>query len=414
MKSTLKQSIAALSIGALACGVVSCSGGDMSSNGGSPDATEQMVPRPDLYPTPLASEEMLLNESIDDVNAGYVFVHDLNFGSLISGRVIVFDALAENRNFKGQISAGQFAAFGHAPSRNELYVAETFYSRGVRGDRTDLLAIYDANSLDIEHEIILPNNNRGLNVPLKGNMKISQDESFAFIYSFTPSSGVIVVDLNRRRVVNEISIPGCSMIYPFRERGFALHCGDGAMVAYDLDRRGQVVSEHSTEEFHDIDNHPMFLTGARVGDMMYWPTFTGQLVSADFSTSPPTPTDSWNFVGDTGYLPSGWQLITAAPTGMLYVIMLADAQPGFHKLGGDEVWEIDPIAKKVVRKIKLNSWAFSIEALKTQEPILIVAAPTEVNFSIDVYDLNTEKPIRSIGGFLANTFALLHASEIDQ
>ena len=414
MKITLNQTFTGFAVGALAFGIVSCSGADMSSTDSNSDATKQMVPRADLYPEALASEELLLNETIDNVNHGFVFVHDLNFMSLISGRVVVFDALAENRNFKGQISAGQFAAFAHSSSRNELYVAETFYSRGVRGDRTDLLAIYDANSLELEHEVILPNNNRGLNVPLKGNMKLSQDESFAFIYSFTPSSGVIVVDLERRRVVNEISIPGCSMIYPYRERGFTLHCGDGAMVAYDLDRLGKVVSEHSTEDFHDIDNHPMFLTGARVGDTMYWPTFTGELVSVDFSTSPPKPIDSWNFVGKTGYLPSGWQLITAGPSGRLYVIMLADAQPGFHKLGGDEVWEIDPVAKRVVSKIKLDAWAASIEALKTEEPILVVASPTEVNVSLDIYDLNTKKKIRSIGGFLANTFYLLHASEINQ
>ena len=414
MKIALNKTITMLAAGALSVGVIACSGGDMSSDGSSSDTTKQMVPRPDLYPKPLASEELLLNETIEKVDSGFVFVHDLNFMSLISGRIVVFDALAENRNFKGQISAGQFAAFAHSSSRNELYVAETFYSRGVRGDRTDLLAIYDANSLKLEHEVILPNNNRGLNVPLKGNMKLSQDQSFAFIYSFTPSSGVIVVDLNRRRVVNEISIPGCSMIYPYRERGFALNCGDGATVAYDLDTLGRVVSEHSTEEFHDIDNHPMFLTGARVGDTMYWPTFTGQLISVDFSSSPPKPIDTWNFVGDSGYLPSGWQLITAGPNGRLYVIMLSDAQPGFHKLGGEEVWELDPVAKKVVRKIKLNAWAVSIEALKTKDPFLVVASATEVNVSLDVYDLNTKEQVRSIGGFLANTFYLLHASEINQ
>ena len=410
MKSALQRTITKLSIGAMLLGLVSCSGGEntMSPNNSDPDG---ITVRADLYPNPLPSEEMLITDKLKNVNKGYVFVHDLSFVSLITGRVMVFDVLAKNRNYKGQISAAQFASFAQSSSRSELYVAETFYSRGVRGERTDVMAIYDLETLSLKHEIILPNNNRGLNVALKGNFQVSQDESLAFIFSFTPSSGVIVVDLDKRKIVNEISIPGCSMIYPFRQRGFSMLCGDGGMVAFDLDRFGQVISEYSTEEFHDIDNHPMFLTSAKVGDTLYWPTFTGQLVSVDFSSSTPRPMDPWNFVGDSGYLPSGWQLITSDNKGRLYIIMRANAQSGEHKYGGDEVWLLDPVAKKVVKKINVKSTAVTIEVLKTSQPTLVVSS---YDLSLDIYDVKSKKHVRSIGGFTANDFYLVHASEFGQ
>ena len=408
MKSTLKQNFATFSFGALALGIVACTDSDMSSD---TNGMDDDVVLTDLYPSPLPSEEMLVTDTIKNVNKGFVYAHDMNFGSLITGRIVILDMLAKNRNFKGQINSAQFAAFTHSASRSELYVAETFYSRGVRGDRTDIMAIYDANSLMLEDEIILPNNNRGLNVVQKGNFRISQDESLAFIFTFTPASGVIVVDLNRRRVVNEISIPGCSMVYPFRDRGFAMLCGDGTLVSYDLNGDGKVISEHTTDAFHDIDNHPMFVASARVGDVMYWPTFSGQLISMDFGSTSPELLDKWDFAKGSGYLPSGWQLITADKNGQLYVLMLEGAGNGDHKHGSDEVWELDPVTKRVVRKIKLNSGAFSIEALKTDNPILAVIS---YNKTVDAYDLKSKKQIQSIGEFQTSDLFLLHASEINQ
>src|SRR5437899_6476648 len=34
-----------------------------------------------------------------------------------------------------------------APDHREIYLPETYYSRGVRGDRTDVVTVYDASTL---------------------------------------------------------------------------------------------------------------------------------------------------------------------------------------------------------------------------------------------------------------------------
>ena len=387
-------------------GLASCVAGDPAESEAAQDVAEfKDAP-------PLSAEEFLITDILENVGAGWVFAHDLNFNTLTSGRIQVFDVLAENKNFKGQLNAAQFASFAQSPERSELYVAETYYSRGVRGERTDLIAIYDLLTLNLKEEIILPNNNRGMNVTQKGNFQLSGDGKFAFVFTFTPASGVAVIDLDTRTVVNEIPVPGCTMAYPFRDRGFAMLCGDGGMIAIDLDASGQVAKEHVTDFFHDIDEHPMFMKYARVGNQMYWPTFTGRLQSVDFGSEAPVPGDLWDFVGDADYLPSGWQVITAAPNGHVYVLMRAGAAPGDHKFGGDEVWELDPQSKTIVRKFKLATSALSIEALRTELPTLVVTAAEDM--SLDVYNLNSGERIRSIGGFMSSTPFVLHASEFGE
>jgi hypothetical protein len=40
--------------------------------------------------------------------------------------------------------------------RKEIYVAESYYSRGVRGDRSDVVTVYDGRTLQPVHEIPIP------------------------------------------------------------------------------------------------------------------------------------------------------------------------------------------------------------------------------------------------------------------
>ena len=46
--------------------------------------------------------------------------------------------------------------FYQAKSRPEMYIAETFYSRGTRGDRTDVITIVDKTSFSQVGEVIIP------------------------------------------------------------------------------------------------------------------------------------------------------------------------------------------------------------------------------------------------------------------
>ena len=101
----------------------------------------------------------------------WIYAHDTNFFSLLDGQVVLLDVAAENRHYKGAIPAGQFASFLESTRRPELYVAETFYSRRTRGERTDTITIHDKATLDVIDEIVLPGGKRGQMVTHKHTLR---------------------------------------------------------------------------------------------------------------------------------------------------------------------------------------------------------------------------------------------------
>ena len=61
----------------------------------------------------------------------------------------------------GTISSGSagtgFVVFPlFPPAHDEIYLAETYWSRGIRGDRTDVVTVYDARTLKPKAEIPIP------------------------------------------------------------------------------------------------------------------------------------------------------------------------------------------------------------------------------------------------------------------
>ena len=84
----------------------------------------------------------------------YAVVHDFAFGSLIDSSFGLVDTAT--RRFKGMFSAGQFATIDHSVARREFYIGETLHSHGSRGQRQDLITVYDFENLDIVKEIKLP------------------------------------------------------------------------------------------------------------------------------------------------------------------------------------------------------------------------------------------------------------------
>lgn len=358
---------------------------------------------------PLANEPIGRIETLEgQYDSDWFFAHDLNFNTLGRGRIMVIDAGASTLNYRGAIDADQFASFRQSAARNELYVAETFYSRGMRGTRTDVVTIYDRETLSVLGEIVLPNSNRAMSVTQKSALDITANGKFLLVYSFTPATGVIVIDLEARRIVNEIDTAGCILVYPNGNQGFASLCGDGKMAAFELDVTGQVVQRTESAAFNNIDDNPIFMKSARIGDITYFPTFEGYLQGVRLGGGAPEPLDIWHFAEGSDRKPSGWQVITADRSGLVYVLMRADAQPGDHKFGGSEVWVLNPASRTIVRKIELAEESLSIEASSGANPLLLV---TSLNMGLDVYDLEGDNRVRTIGGFMSSNPFVLHAVE---
>ena len=97
--------------------------------------------------------------------------------------------------------------------KSELYVAETFWSRGSRGDRTDVVTIYDAKTLEPTGEVMLPAG-RFLVVPKKHNPTLTTDGRYLLSFNMDPAFSLSVVDIKARKYVGEIETGGCSLAYP--------------------------------------------------------------------------------------------------------------------------------------------------------------------------------------------------------
>lgn len=363
------------------------------------------------FPTPLPEEPI---PSVLTLPAKYpptwFFAHDLSFYHILDGKVVILDAAATTQEYKGQIGAGQMATFVAAKTRPELYVAETFYSRRIDGERSDYLTVYDTATLAKIAEVELPGSKRGQFVTQKNAMQLTNDESKLLVFNFTPAASVTVVDVAGRAVLNEIPIPGCSLIYPTGASGFTTMCADGGMTTFMLDDTGAVASESRLKPFNDIDNNPMFMKTVAIGGINYFVTFQGTVQSIDMSGKAPKLGKAWSAVSKddqaASWRPGGWQVLTADAAGRLYLLMHEGGAEGSHKGGGSEVWVMDPKKKSRLARLPLKTWAISIEATQSNPGYLVAV---NANMDLDIYQLPDGQHLRTLGDQVAGTPFILHA-----
>lgn len=132
--------------------------------------------------------------------------------------------------------------------RETIYTADFFYSRYVRGDRVDILTAWDSRNLVPKWELKIPSK-RAFMLTERYGFDKSADDKFLYIYNFTPSTSITVVDVTKQEVVNEISINGCVLNYPSGDRRFASICGDGSLQTITLDDNGKEIDRAKTKFF---------------------------------------------------------------------------------------------------------------------------------------------------------------------
>ncbi|MCP5093806.1 MAG: amine dehydrogenase, partial [Gammaproteobacteria bacterium] len=186
----------------------------------------------------------------------------------------------------GMLNASFIAQFHQAKTRPEMYVAETFHSRGNRGVRTDVLTIYDKTTLAPTGEVVVPAK-RVSGMPTEYHLQLVDNERIALIYNFTPATSVSVVDIEAREFLAEIPIPGCALVYPMAGRAFASVCADGSMLSVQIDEDGGQASSHRTEPFFDAANDPLMEKATIIDGLGYFPTFLGNVYPVDLNGSTP-------------------------------------------------------------------------------------------------------------------------------
>ncbi|MEM8564395.1 MAG: amine dehydrogenase large subunit [Pseudomonadota bacterium] len=337
----------------------------------------------------------------------WIFAHDAAFYSLIAGKVAIVDVAADTQEYKGAIGAAQFATFNESSTRDELYVSETFYSRGVSGERTDVVSVYAKDSLDKTAEIVLPGDQRAMMVTKPYASRLIGNDEFLIVYNFNPASSAAVVDVAKREVVNEVSLNGCALLYPTGERSFTSLCGDGSFVSIQLDEQGKESSRFIGKSFFNSESDPVFDYPIIVDGIAYFITYNGIIRPLDLRGSEPVAMDPWSLVPEgseyADWGPSGWQIIASDGGDMLYVIMEPGRFDGSHKSGGGHIMMVSRSKKSIVGSFEPTTPAFSVIYVDAQEPLLAV---TNVNMTIDVYTSQGEFLRNITLGASAMPFAL--------
>lgn len=317
------------------------------------------------------------------------YVVDVEFENMIATRVTVIDP--DNKRMLGMLSTGGMAPMVPSRDQKRLYTADTYWSRYVRGTRTDMLTAWDSSTLSPLWEVEIPPK-RANSITERYALTTSSDDRFVYIYNFTPSTSVTVVDAKARKTVNEIAIGGCILNYPVGARRFASLCGDGSLQVLTLDDNGKEVSRHQTPMF-DPNQVKMVERAVAKGDTYYFTTTEGVVHPVDLSGDKPKFLPTWSLVSEdekkAGWAPGGWQMMALAPQlDRLYVLMHPDHQPLMWEDPSTIVWVYDLKTRKKIGTLEAPGLMWSLHATSDANPLLL---GTTVTGDMEVFDLKSGK-----------------------
>jgi methylamine dehydrogenase heavy chain len=325
----------------------------------------------------------------------WVWVNDFVFPHMADGMAYLVDG--DTGRYLGTLSTGySYAHLLLSGDGKLIYSPETYFSRGTRGKRTDVVTLYDAGTLNVIGEIDIPPK-RSSNLPMMANAVLTDDERFLLIYNFNPAQSVTVVDTVKRKFVREVESPGCALIYPTGPRSFFTVCGDGALLLVELDDNG-VAHSKRTQPLLNMTDDPVTEKAVRVGSTWYFVSIDGQMYPLDVSAQGAALQSSWWLTSDAerklAWRPGGLQqlAVNSAHT-RLYAIMHRGGV-ATHKDPGKDVWVFDLQTRQRVQQFALKNLASSIALSSDAKPLLYaISMDSSV---LDVYDASSGKLQRSV------------------
>lgn len=370
-------------------------------------------------------------------DAHWVWVSDL-----ILERLALVDL--DSGRFLGMINGGygpmspQFSV-----ERGEMYLASTYFSRRVRGIRTDVLERYDIATLSPVDEVLLPSK-RATDAVALAHTAITDDERFVAVFNWTPATSLSIVDVVEQRLAAEIAIPGCSLVYGAGNRRFFALCADGSALVVSLNDDGSEAGRARTAPFFDPVKDPVTEKAVRYLDTWIFVSFDGMVYGVDVSGPELRFEAPWSLLTNeqrraTWRIGGLQHLAIHEKTGRLYSLVHRGG-PDTHKEPGSEVWIYDVKTHGLQKRIKLVNpgitvygfpvdpgadwiWPFSglfgwalnrfvpaavthIQVTRGDEPLLVTAS--QFTGSLGIYDaLNGEfvKRVQPVGWTSDTIFA---------
>ena len=326
----------------------------------------------------------------------WVWVNDFVFPHMSDGQALLVDG--DSGRFLGLLSTGfGFERVVLSRDGKVIFSPETYFSRGTRGTRSDVVTLYDPAHLAPVGEIGIPPK-RSANMPMMANSELTDDGAFLLIYNFTPAQSISVIDTRGRRFVGEIETAGCALVYPTGPRSFFSLCADGALLDVRLDETGHAAQRMRTAILFDVSADPVTEKGVRVGSSWLFASYGGTLYSVSIGSQGLTAGPRWPLLTDEerrqNWRPGGLQqLAVHAGTNRLFAIM-HQGGPETHKDPGKEVWVYDLAQHRRVQRIALHNLASSIQVTHDDKPLLFTAFIDST--TLDVYDAATGRYLRSV------------------
>jgi methylamine dehydrogenase heavy chain len=325
----------------------------------------------------------------------WIWINDFVFPHMADGMAYLVDG--DTGQYLGTLSTGfGFAHIVPAPDGKLLYSPETYFSRGTRGKRTDVVTLYDAATLSPVGEIEIPPK-RSSNLPMIGNQVLTDDGRFLLIYNFNPSQSISVVDTQTRKFAGEVESPGCALVYPSGSRSFFSVCGDGSLLLVTLDDRG-AARQQRTRPLLSVGDDPTSEKAVRLGHTWFFVTFDGQVLPLDVDASKAVPGTPWWLSSEAerkaGWRPGGLQDLAVNPkSSRLYAIMHR-GDLATHKDPGKDIWVYDVSTHQRVQQFELKNPAGSIQISTDEHPLLYSIFLDST--TLDIYDASSGTLLRSV------------------
>jgi methylamine dehydrogenase heavy chain len=325
-----------------------------------------------------------------------VWVNDMAFFAFPDGKAFLVDG--DSGRMLGMLSTGYSFTSVLVPKTGKvIYAPETYFSRGTRGTRTDLVSIYDAMQLQPVGEIEIPPKRASV-MPMPGAQALTDDDRFLLIYNFTPAQSVTVVDTHSRKFVGEIETAGCALVYPTGARSFFSICGDGALLETTLTDAGTLARRERTAELIDVLKDPLSEKGVRRGDTWLFASFEGVLHPLRAAATRVEAQPTWPLFTPQElaqhWRTGGLQHLAVHGAGGRLFAIVHQGGPETHKDLGQQVWVYDLASHRRVQTITTRNKVGSIQVSQDSQPLLF-ACSLESN-RLDIYDATSGKYLRTV------------------
>ncbi len=342
---------------------------------------------------PLPVEQLTGGHSVKVAPDQRIYVMDSVFFHLTDSRLKEFDR--STGKLLGMIPTAFNGQAQVSKDGKQIYVTTTYFERVTRGERTDVVEVWDNETLSFVREIKIPPKRAG-SLNYDGIFRQTGDGHFVLVQNATPAASVSVVDMRKNTFADEITATaGCWSIIPVpgTPRSFSTVCGDGALLTIALGDDGKVASQKRSEPMFPVKDDPVFITPGRLSNALVFVSFYGNVYTARPQKDGDMKFDPvWSLLDDADrakhWVPGGYNLLAVEPhSERLYIFMHPDGVEGSHKNPAAEIWVYDLKTRKRIARVPGKS-ALSMSVIPGKKPQL----PTIDGGNVNVYDISKPEP----------------------